>query len=57
MECDHDWKTSKIWVKYERTFEEPEFYPPSGLSNLEICIKCGVLRVPLDAISRSLKEK
>ena len=58
MVCEHNnnWVPSKLWVKYERTFEEPKFYPPSGLLNLEICTECGVLRVPPDMLLVVRKE-
>lgn len=55
--CEHNWVPSKIWVRYERTYEEPKFYPPSGLLNLEICTKCGTLRVTPKDVNDSLKEK
>ena len=47
--CEHDFKVSPFFVLMAVTFEEPTFYPPGGTLRLEMCSKCGAVRVPADS--------
>jgi len=46
--CYHEWVKGPFWIKASITWEEPEYYPPQGLINLEHCVQCGLLRIPKD---------
>ena len=44
--CRHDFKVSPFFVLMALTSEEPTYYPPCGMARLEMCSKCGVIRLP-----------
>ncbi len=45
--CCHTWeKDSGFYVSVCVTYEEPDYYPPQGLIQLEVCPRCGLVRVP-----------
>ena len=51
-DCEHEWeKKSGFYISVCVTFEEPEYYPPMGIIQLEVCSKCGALRLPNNAES------
>ena len=55
--CDHDWRKSNLRVHLKTRPKSPPDLPPYyRLFELELCTKCGLLRVPIESIS-SLKEK
>ena len=43
--CPSGWQKSRHWITTEMTDEEPRYYSPSGLLNVEICPDNGLLRV------------
>ncbi len=46
MECEHIWSNrSPYRILFCVTYEEPQFYPPSGNLPVQFCTKCGVLRL------------
>lgn len=47
--CEHEWVLGPFYVKVAVTWEEPTYYPPQGLVNVEHCAKCGLLRLPESA--------
>lgn len=50
--CQHDWvSNSGFYTRVAVTYEEPDFYPPMGLLQLEVCPKCGAVRLPHGAES------
>lgn len=46
--CTHEWVKGPFYIKVAVTYEEPRYYSPGGLVNIEHCKKCGVLRLPKD---------
>jgi len=42
----HEFVKGPFYVTAALSFEEPEFYPPEGLTPIEFCKTCGVLRLP-----------
>ena len=44
--CEHDFKVSPFFVLMAVTSEEPTYYPPGGMARLEMCSKCGAVRLP-----------
>lgn len=53
--CSHDWVEGPFYVKVAVSYEEPKYYPPQGLVNVEHCTKCGLLRLP--ELTRKAKHK
>jgi len=50
--CRHEWTShSGFYVHVCVTSEEPNYYPPCGLIELEVCPKCGTIRLPSGAES------
>ena len=43
-EHEHKWDKSPFYLPCSKTFEEPEFYPPSSLMPVELCT-CGLIRI------------
>ena len=46
MECEHDFREGPFYIMVARSYEEPDFYPPSSMFKVEHCVKCGLLRLP-----------
>ena len=46
MNCKHDWQQGPFYLKVAATYEEPDYYPPSGMVKVEHCTLCGLLRLP-----------
>lgn len=46
QEHKHDWKRGPFYLTAAKTYEEPGYYPPSTLLNVEHCIGCGLIRLP-----------
>lgn len=45
-ECEHRFVEGPFWITASVTYEEPTYYPPSGLVKVEHCTGCGMLRLP-----------
>ena len=51
-DCKHEWEQqSGFYVAVCISDEEPNYYPPAGLVQLEVCPRCGAMRLPNDAES------
>lgn len=46
MECAHNWSKGPFYVMIANSYEEPGFYPPSAMYQVEHCLECGILRLP-----------
>lgn len=45
--CEHLWiQESGFYISVCVSFEEPNFYPPAGKIQVEVCPNCGALRLP-----------
>ena len=50
--CNHTWQAkSGFYLNVSVTDEEPNYYPPQGLIQVEVCHSCGAIRLPSDAES------
>jgi len=53
--CNHNWVLGKYYIRYCVTYEEPQYYPPQGLMQIEYCTKCGIIRIPKEVIQNETK--
>lgn len=49
----HEWQQGNFWVLTAANNEEPKFYPPTALVQLDYCTDCGILRLPEQYFSAS----
>lgn len=54
--CLHEWVKGPFWIKAAITWEEPEYYAPQGIINIEHCVQCGLIRIPKDLKSKRGKN-
>lgn len=45
IDTGHRWVAGPYYIKAAVTYEEPTYYPPSGLVKVEHCTHCGLLRL------------
>ena len=43
---NHAWRLGPFYITAAGTSEEPTFYPPGALVQVEHCTRCGLLRLP-----------
>jgi hypothetical protein len=48
--CSHRWRKGNLWALTAAGPEEPNYAPPSGIVQIEICTGCGVLRIPSERL-------
>ena len=51
----HDWKPS-AWVIWDDWWEVPEYYPPTKVTRVEVCARCGFLRFPPESLKGIIEK-
>ena len=51
----HDWKSS-AWIIWDDNLEVPEYYSPGKIVRIEVCARCGFIRVPPDSLKEVVEQ-
>jgi len=51
----HDWKPS-AWIIWDDNLEVPDYYPPAMAVRVEVCSRCGFLRVPPESLKEVVEK-
>ena len=53
---DCEWAQGPFYIRVAASYEEPQYYPPSALIQVEHCTVCGLLRLPADLRKKTGKN-
>jgi len=52
---EHDWSPC-AWIVWDNHWEVPEYYPPNRYIRVEVCKRCGLIRVPPEDLKQVVEE-